>query len=107
MPSRYLLNSPVLTAYGCYRFEGPVPLALARRFAADDAHSAIGHEGAAQLLSQLLGVPVPTTRAQVRMQPGDQALVLRVLRRLPEAAVLGAEALQQLPHELGLLTRMT
>jgi hypothetical protein len=107
MPSRYLLNSPVLTAYGCYRFEGPVPLSLARRFAADDARSAIGHEGAAQFLSRLLGVPVPATRAQVRMQPGDQALVLRVLQRLPEAAVLDAEALQQLPHELGLLTRMT
>jgi hypothetical protein len=40
------------------------------------------------------------------MQPGDQALVLRLTARLPEGAVLDADALARHPHELGLLTRL-
>jgi len=42
-PLRYLLNTPVLTSYGDFRFEGPLTLAAARAFVAKGAHSAIGH----------------------------------------------------------------
>ncbi len=103
---RYLLNSPVITHYGDYRFEGPVPLAAARAFAAQRPQSAIGHAGAAQFLSAQLGMAVACQRVAVRMQPGDQALVLRLLDRLPEGASLEAHTLASLPHEFGLLTRL-
>lgn len=102
----YLLNTPVLTTYGDFRFEGPLPLEAARGFAAQDAHSAIGHPGAAQFLSRCLGVDVPCRRDAIRMQPGDQALVLRLLDRLPEGELLDADALAATPHEFGLLTRL-
>lgn len=103
---RYLLNAPVLTTYGAYRFEGPLSLASARNFAAREVRSAIGHEATARFLSQRLGVAVPCQRDTVRMQPGDRALVLRLLDRLPEGAVLAAAALATAPHEFGLLTRL-
>ena len=103
---QYLLNSPVLTGYGEFRFDGPLTLDAARAFAAREPCSAIGHDGTARFLSARLGVDVPCQRASIRMQPGDQALVLRLLERLPEGSVLDADAMAELPHEFGLLTRL-
>ncbi len=103
---RYLLNTPLLTSYGDYRFDGPLPLRIARAFAAQPTQSAIGHRATAQFLSHRLGRPVPCQRKAIRMQAGDQALVLRLLHRLPEGAVLDAAALAAAPHEFGLLVRL-
>ena len=103
---RYLLNTPILTSYGDYRFDGPLPLHAAQAFTAQPTQSAIGHAATAQFLSQRLGQPVPCQREAIHMQPGDQALVLRLLQRLPEGALLDAAALATAGHVFGLLTRL-
>jgi len=105
MHKLYLMNSPVLPGFGRYEFEGPISVARARLILADGFVSAIGHEGSALLLSEILGQHVTFNRQQVTLLPGDQALVLRLQQRLPEGQILSFSELSTLPYELGLLSR--
>ena len=52
--SFYLFNSPVLTAWGNYDYQGPLNTQQARLLLPADFISAIGHESTAILLSELL-----------------------------------------------------
>lgn len=100
----YLLNSPILTGYGRWTFEGPLASDEAKlRMHGREYRSAIGHEASARLLHALLGVDVPLARITAKMQPGDSALVLRLLERQPEGVVLNDAQLRRVPHELAWL----
>ncbi len=103
---RYLINTPVLTAYGSYRFSGPLALDEVQRRLDQEYTSAIGHQGTARLLTRLLGREVAANRIAIAMQPGDEAIVLKLETRLPEGAVLDAAALARIPFEFGLLERL-
>lgn len=101
----YLLNSAVLTAYGKYRYE-EIGVAKARGLLASGFDSAVGHPGAADYCTALLGFDVPLNRIAISMKTGDQAVVVRIVGRLPEGASLSSAEAAELPHEIGLLTRV-
>jgi hypothetical protein len=82
------LNSPVLTSYGEWMFEGPIDVEQVRTSLRDGFISAIGHQGTADFLSVLLGLTIPTNRVWIEIQPGDRALVVRILERMPKGKVL-------------------
>jgi len=100
----YIMNTPILTDWGEYKFS-KISLEEVKSFLNGDFISAIGHEGTASLMTRLTGIEMPANRIQVKMAVGDQAIVFRVLTRLPEGKVLSEEELQTIPYEFGLLVK--
>jgi len=101
----FVLNTPVLTTYGIFKF-APISVEEAKTLLRGGFQSAVGHSATAEVMSRILGVQIPMDRGQIFMQPGDRAIVFRLLTRLPEGRVLSREELEALPYELGLLTRL-
>jgi len=64
--------------------------------------SAVGHEGTAQVLSELLGIPVDyrRDRPSIFMKKGDKGLHFFMKKRLPEGVVLTSEELKNLDYWL-------
>jgi len=58
--------------------------------------SAIGHEGTAKLLTQLLNITIPVNRVTVFLEPGDIGIHYYLKTRLPEGKILTESELKQL-----------
>ncbi|MDC8832064.1 STIV orfB116 family protein [Alteromonas gilva] len=102
----YVLNSPVLTDYGNYTFIGPVSVPQAQDLLLKHEFvSAIGHQATADLLSAILNVAIPHNRVHIKMKPGDQALVFRLLSRMPDGVILDQHTINEQQYELAILTR--
>lgn len=103
----YIINSPILTKFGEWRFEGPLTLEQTRAILTEDYVSAIGHSATAQFLEQLIGLNIPANRIRIEMNVGDRALVLQLKTRLEEGRLLSVNELHEIPYDLGLLTRLS
>ena len=102
----YIINTPVLTSYGDWRFEGPLSIDKARELLAKGYVSAIGHAASADMLTRLLAMDIHVNRIHITMEAGDQALILRLLERLPEGKILNDQEIKNVPFELALLKRL-
>lgn len=102
----FILNSPILTDYGLWRFSGPLEVAQARELLKGGYQSAVGHQSTAELLSSLLEMPINKERIDAKFQPGDRALVFRLRQRQQEGFVLSTQDLNAMGYDLNLLERV-
>jgi hypothetical protein len=109
-----LLNTSILTAYGSFTYV-PVSLSDAQLLAYnanepmigpdDGILSAIGHQSTAEILTDLLEMPISVNRIQFAQEVNQSALVFKLKGRAPEGAILGREEIEAIGYEFGLLTR--
>jgi hypothetical protein len=102
----YLLNTPVITAFGLWRFDGPKTLGEVQDSLKNGFVSGVGHQATADYLAELLSINCPFNRERIAMQAGDSAVVLRLLCRLPEGKLLERHEINLLPYQFGLLRRL-
>jgi hypothetical protein len=109
---RYILNSAVITSPGIYAYRLVSPDEARAWAQAGPFISTIGYAETAAFAAELLGVPVPTNRTTVRMEPDDEALVVRIVLPPGSSRIdpadkgrLGRLILEG-HFELGLLTRL-
>jgi hypothetical protein len=65
--------------------------------------SAVGHQSTAQILSELLDIPIPFNRIQIKLNPGDIIIVFQILARIEEGKVLTKEEILSLPFKFFLI----
>jgi len=68
-------------------------------FLKNGAQSAIGHQSTAEFVTMVTGVPTVANRIALSLVSGDKLLVLQLLGRLPEGAVLTQEDLAKVPSK--------
>lgn len=101
----YVIGSSVLTNFGRFsyqRIEEHEALAWLQ-IHHGVWRSVMGHPETAAFMSERLSVHIPHRRRSIQMVPGDEALVLRPLRRLPDGCSLSAFEIQHFPCEFALL----
>ncbi len=111
--ARYILNSAVITAPGVYEYRLITPEEAREWLRQGDWVSTVGYAETAEALATLAGMEIPVNRVIIKMEPGDEALVFRVVlppgtpRITPEMkGMLTREFIEQ-NSEIGILKRLS
>lgn len=101
-----LLNSPVITAEGLFRYRR-ISLEEARSLVSGvEIRSAIGHSDTAKLVARLLSIDCPKARIEIRQEAGERALVFRLSARPATTSELSLDEVERIGFEWGLLERL-
>lgn len=100
-----LLNTSILTVFGKYEYV-PATLCDVQSFVrGSDFQSAIGHQATADILTELLGVPVPVNRINYTQEVHDIAVVFKLRGRAPEGVIFDRAQVEEIGYDFGFLTR--
>lgn len=75
----YILNSAVLTSFGCFDYQPMNPEEVSYLLRKEKFFSTIGYEETALALSELTGISIPVNRKTIKMETGDRAVVFRLV----------------------------
>lgn len=103
---KYLINSAVITNPGLYRYELVSPAFAAAWVRARGWVSRIGYAETADYIERLSGIRPGISREASPMEPGDEALVVRLKYRVADPARKGSTGPADDDWELGLLVRV-
>ncbi len=116
-----LMNTSIMTTEGTYTLrkitaatarqmiddlDKAVPLAGPPAGSVFVWESAIGHEGAAQAMSLLLGFEVPVNRIQANQEVGQSAICIKMRGRVQEGQILDLETMEKVGYDLYEMKRM-
>jgi len=65
--------------------------------------NAVGHQSTAELLSQLLGIPIAANRIEIKLESGDELIVFQLMIRPPEGKIYTKGELEMLPFKFYLV----
>jgi hypothetical protein len=99
------LNTTILTADGNFSLK-TTSLEEAKSIIGTETLSAIGHESTAQIMTELLGVPVPMNRIQYKQQQDDICICFKMNGRPAEGQILTREEIEAMGFEFKLLTML-
>ena len=100
-----ILNTPIVTADGTFEVK-TIDLNTAKTLVAtNDLDSAIGYQSTADVMSTLLGVNVPMNRQEFYQKIGQQVLVFKLNKRLPERKIMSAAEIEEMGYSFKLMTR--
>lgn len=106
-----ILNTAIMTTDGVYQLE-TVTLEYAKQLvadavASDGLDSAVGHQATADLLTSLLGAPVPYNRQIFAHEVGQRALVFKLNDRPKEGTEFDLAMLMEIGYTLKVMTRLS
>lgn len=103
-----ILNTSIITMPGDYSLK-VIDLETAKNIIInnpDGIDSAVGHEGTAQILTDLFGMPIPMNRQIFAQAEGQEAIVFKLNGRPPEGVILSKEEIEEIGYKLMLLKRI-
>ncbi|GEM_PF-2599456 len=105
--ARYILNSAVITAPGCYDYRLISVDAAKEWLSSSGWKSTIGYQETADALRQVTGIEIPVDRMQITMNTGDEALVFRLTTRInaDDKGKIGIDWIKE-NSEIGLLRKV-
>ncbi len=100
------LNGTVATTNGVYRISD-IDFDTARELVKESPYiSAIGHEGTAEIMTELLGVEIYFNRIQFKQEVNQIAIVFKLNERPIEGAILSKRELIEVGYSLKLMERL-
>ena len=100
-----LFNGTVATTNGIYLIED-IRVDKAKNYIEKYGfESAIGHEAAAKILSELLGYDIKENRIQYHQKVGQIGIALKLNERPPEGNILNADEMKSVGYSLKLVKR--
>ena len=102
---RYILNSAIIGRPGHYEYKLLTELEAEVWLTQGRVVTRVGYRETAKFIEDRFGVRCPLNREPIAMQPGDEALVVRLKYRLPDPAVKGPLNPRAEDWEIGLLKR--